>query len=51
VAERHKRLSCANRRFEFYKSGQLFIGARNEALALIAMCVCIQIVSPVGINR
>jgi hypothetical protein len=39
------------RRFHFQKSRQLFIGAHNEALTVIAMCVCNPDRSPVGINR
>jgi hypothetical protein len=32
--------ATSNRRFEFHKRRQLFIGARNEALTIVAMCVC-----------
>jgi hypothetical protein len=41
----------SNRRFDFHKSGQLFIRVHNETLAVAAMCVCNPDRSPVGINR
>ncbi len=33
------RFEPTNRRFEFHKSGQLFIRSHNEALTVAAMCV------------
>jgi hypothetical protein len=43
--------ASANRRFEFQKSGQLFIGTHNEAFSIAAMRVCNPDRLPVGINR
>jgi len=42
--------ATANRRFQFYKRGQLFIGAHNETLSIIAMRVSNEDCSPVGID-
>jgi hypothetical protein len=40
LASLSRRLAAsANRRFEFHKSGQLFIPAHNETLFVVAMCV------------
>ena len=33
-------LTFANRRLEFQKRSQLFIGTHNETLSVVAMCVC-----------
>jgi len=41
----------ANRRFEFHKSGQLFIRTHNEALTVAAMRVSNEDRSTVGIRR
>jgi hypothetical protein len=41
----------ANPGFEFHKRSQLFIGAHDEALSVIAMRVSSPNRSPVGINR
>jgi hypothetical protein len=43
--------ASANRRFEFRKRGQLFLGVHNETLSVAVMCVCDPDCSPVGINR
>jgi hypothetical protein len=43
--------ASANRRFEFQKSGQLFIRVHNETLSVVAMRVCNEDRSPVAINR
>jgi hypothetical protein len=40
-----------NRRFEFHKRSQPFIGTHNEPLSIVAMCVSNPNCSPVGINR
>jgi hypothetical protein len=40
-----------NRRFEFQKRGQLFIGVYNEALPVIAVRVSNEDYMPAGINR
>jgi hypothetical protein len=40
-----------NRRFEFDKSRQLFIGVHNETLSVVAMCVCNPERPRFGINR
>ncbi len=39
-----------NRRFQFEKRGQLFIGAHNETLSVVAMCVCNPDRSPLRIK-
>ena len=44
------RLLIANRRFEFHKRSQLFIGAYNEALTVIAVRVHNPQRSPVRIQ-
>jgi hypothetical protein len=44
-------VASANRRFEFHKSGQLFIRMNDEPLSVVAMCVNNPDRSPVGINR
>ena len=31
--------ASADRRFQFQKRGQLFIGVHNEALSVVAMCI------------
>jgi hypothetical protein len=46
-----KPTGSTNRRFEFQKRSQLFIGAQNEAFSVAAMCVCNPDRSPAGINR
>jgi len=33
-------VGSANRTFEFEKRGQLFIGTHNQAVSVVAMCVC-----------
>jgi hypothetical protein len=40
----------ANRRFEFQKRSELFIGVHNEALTVVAMCVCNPDCSPARIH-
>jgi hypothetical protein len=40
-----------NRRFEFEKRGQYFVGANDESLSVIAMRVSNPDRSPAGINR
>jgi hypothetical protein len=40
----------ANRRFEFHKSSQLFIGTHNETLPVVAMGVSNPDCSPLRIN-
>ncbi len=45
------RCGGANRRFQFQKRRQLFLRVRNEPLSVVAVCVCNQDRSPVGINR
>jgi hypothetical protein len=40
-----------NRRFEFHKRRQVFIGTHNETLSVVAMRVSNPDRSPVGINR
>jgi hypothetical protein len=44
-------IARANRRFEFEKRSQLFIGVHNETLSIVAMRVSNPDRSPVGINR
>jgi hypothetical protein len=44
-------VGSANRTFEFEKRGQLFIGTHNQAVSVVAMCVCNPDRSPAGINR
>jgi hypothetical protein len=41
----------ANGRLKFDKRGQLFIRAHNETLSVVAMRVCNEDRSSVGINR
>jgi hypothetical protein len=43
-------LAIANRRFQFQKRCQLFIGTHNETLSVVAMCVCNPERLPVGIQ-
>jgi hypothetical protein len=43
--------ASADRRFQFQKSRQLFIGMHNETLPVVAVCVSNPDRSPVGINR
>jgi hypothetical protein len=40
----------ANRRFQFYKRGQLFVGVHNKAPSVVAMCVGNPDRSPVRIH-
>jgi len=40
------RVGGSNRRFEFYKSRQFFVGTHNETLSVVAMCVCNKDCSP-----
>jgi hypothetical protein len=42
--------ATANRRFEFKKSRQLFVGAHNKALSVVTMCVCNPDRSPARID-
>jgi len=37
--------------FKFHKRRQLFMGVHNETLSVVAMCVCNEDCSPVGIHR
>ena len=37
-------------RFEFQKSGQLFLRSHNETLSVVSMCVCNPDRSPIGIH-
>ena len=37
-------IGCANRRFEFKKNSQLFIGMHNETFSFATMCLVIKIV-------
>ncbi len=41
---------AANRRFQFHKSGQLFVRTHNEAPSIVAMRVSNPDRSPVGIH-
>jgi hypothetical protein len=43
--------ACANRQFQFHKSGQLFIRRHNEPLSIVAMRVSNPDCSPVGFKR
>jgi hypothetical protein len=43
--------SGSNSRFKFQKRSQFFIRTYNETLSVVAMCVCNEDCSPVGINR
>jgi hypothetical protein len=43
--------ASADRRFQFQKSRQLFIGMHNETLPVVAVCVSNPDRSPVGVNR
>jgi hypothetical protein len=45
------RSAGSNRRFKFYKRGQLFISVHNETLSVIAVRIGNPDRSPVGINR
>jgi hypothetical protein len=41
----------SNRRFEFHKRSQLFIRSHNETVSVVAVRICNEDRSPVGINR
>jgi hypothetical protein len=43
--------ATSNRRFQFHKRSQLFIGVYNEPLAIVAVRVSNPDRSPLGINR
>jgi hypothetical protein len=43
--------ATSNHRFKFQKRRQLFIRPHNETLSVVAVCVCNEDRSPVGINR
>jgi len=46
-----KLAASLNRRFQFHKSGQLFIGGHNGTLFVAAMRIDNPDRSPIGINR
>jgi hypothetical protein len=43
--------SSANHEFKFEKRRQLLVRVHNETFSVVAMCVCNEDRSPVGINR